>query len=95
MKKLTKAQCAKKSELVERIDRLVGELNSAIEEAEELRDEVHSALEEYFDNRSEKWQEGDTGTAYREWMDEWDNEFETVDCDVSPDLDGMNTEFEP
>ena len=94
MKKLTKLQLKLKAELVERINRLQDELNSAIQEAEDLRLEVHDAQEEYFNDRSEKWQEGDVGTAYSEWMSEWDTELEQIECEVLPNLEGMPDEFE-
>lgn len=94
MKRLTKDQLKRKGELVNRIDDLHSQLNAAIEEAEELRDEIHTAMEEYYDARSEKWQEGETGEDYKEWMDEWETEFETVECDVSSNLDGLSNEFE-
>ena len=90
MKKLTQAQAKLKAELVDRIDRLQSDLNAAIEEAEAFREEVHDAQEEYYDERSEKWQEGASGEAYKEWMDEWEVEFEEVECDVSSNLDGLS-----
>jgi len=35
-------------------------------------EDVRSDAQSYFDDRSEKWQEGEAGEAYQEWLDELD-----------------------
>lgn len=55
------------------------ELNTAIEafndvagEVKTWMQEIHDAQQETFDDRSEKWQEGEAGQNYQSWMDEWE-----------------------
>jgi hypothetical protein len=50
-------------------ERLIGELSTPMEEARGLLEDAANAAEEYYDERSEKWMEGDTGTAYAEWKE--------------------------
>ena len=65
---------------------------SAIEDAQEFAQEIIGAQDDYYDNRSEKWQEGDRGQAYDEWRTEWDQsteglrdyEWEIPDPDLEP-----------
>lgn len=49
---------------------------SAIEDSKEFAEEIIGAQDDYYDNRSEKWQEGDRGQAYDEWRTEWDQSTE-------------------
>lgn len=52
-------------------------LGLVIDRLNEKRDELHGILDEaasdastYYDERSEKWQEGDRGSVYSDWKDE-------------------------
>jgi uncharacterized protein YukE len=87
MKKLSKEQLTKREELIaemrkrhEAVQAAVADLNVTIQEANELITEVHNDQEVYFDERSEKWQEGDAGSAYSDWMSEWESEIEEIEA---------------
>ena len=69
------------SELYEELDNTrqrfeseIAEIKSKIGEAKqdawEVLDDAANQAESYYDERSEKWQEGDRGQAYSEWKDE-------------------------
>jgi len=45
--------------------------NELLERASNLRDEIVSDQETYYEERSERWQQGDKGEAHQEWSDEW------------------------
>jgi hypothetical protein len=50
--------------------------------ANEFTDDVGSRLRGEFDDKSEKWQEGDKGIAANEMIEQWENvEFEPADDD--------------
>jgi len=54
--------------------------NDLVEQASSLRDEIVNDQETYFDERSERWQEGDKGEAHQEWSEEWTGaDLEVVD----------------
>lgn len=53
-------------------DEAANKLEQADAKRQEARDkmaELASEAEAYYDERSEKWQESDTGQAYQEWKD--------------------------
>jgi glutaredoxin 2 len=52
-----------------KVDDLMGKLNEKRQEAADLMEEKASDAESYFDEKSEKWQEGDNGQVYSEWKD--------------------------
>jgi uncharacterized protein YukE len=49
--------------------RLVEKITEAQGDAFGVLDDAAREAEDYFDQRSEKWQDGDTGSAYAEWRD--------------------------
>jgi hypothetical protein len=64
----------------------IGEYNSALASVTEWRDGITQEMQDYFDERSEKWQDGDAGQAYQEWIGEWAGlELEEVDVPDLPD----------
>ncbi len=68
----------------------IDELNTALLEANEFVTQVTDAMQEYIDEKSEKWAEGEAGSAYVEWMDTWQN-IELTDAeriDVPEPLEG-------
>ena len=97
MKKLSKDQQKFRDDLVKRLDDALIGVNNAVEKAnaaideynvivadvESYRDEIVSEMETYFDERSDKWQEGDAGSAYSEWKGEWEN----LDCSAIDQVD--------
>jgi hypothetical protein len=53
----------------EDVDEAREELVNAFQEARDWLDNIYGEQESYFEARSEKWQEGEQGEAYREWME--------------------------
>lgn len=47
--------------------------NEVLADVRSLAEEVASDALGYFEDRSEKWQESDTGRAYIEWYEQWQN----------------------
>jgi len=54
------------------------ELKVTLDDLESAKDAAHTlitatveAMQEYYDSKSEKWQEGDKGTAYYGWIESW------------------------
>jgi molecular chaperone DnaK (HSP70) len=70
-----------KSELEEKISDLVTEfnekylapLNEKIEEARGFVEDIKNERQEEFDDKSERWQEGERGEAAQEWLQSWEN----------------------
>jgi uncharacterized protein YukE len=72
---------------VEALNALVAKYNEKLSEAETWRDGITSDMEAYVDERSDKWQEGDAGSEYSEWMDTFaDLSFEAMEEVTAPDL---------
>jgi uncharacterized protein YukE len=86
MKRLDKKDAARLAELQselsdakEKLESAFENMNEAITNMEEFRGEVHSKMTDYFEDRSEKWQEGDAGQQYGEWMGRWEDSLDTLD----------------
>jgi uncharacterized protein YidB (DUF937 family) len=47
--------------------------NEKVEEFNSVMEDVVSEAQSYFDDRSEKWQEGDAGEAYSSWISALEN----------------------
>lgn len=81
-----------KSKLFGLVEAAINHYNEVVADFESLREEVHSDMESFFEERSEKWQEGDAGQSYSEWKDQWaeeqaEHELQETD-DVEVDLNG-------
>lgn len=48
--------------------------NAIVEEARGFVEDIASTADGQFDDKSEKWREGDKGQAARTWIDAWQNE---------------------
>jgi len=106
--RLTKAQEAKRDDLVKRLNEAkadvqatyeqmasfisddlngkIAQYNEIVGEVESFRDELVSDMEYYFDDKSEKWQEGDSGSEYQEWKNSWEGlDVTEVDTVTVPD----------
>ena len=53
--------------------------NEVVQSAEEFREDIHSVQEEFFGNKAERWQEGEKGESYSQWMETWDVALEEVE----------------
>lgn len=66
------------------MQRIIEQMAEHREAVREVLDDAASAAEEYYDERSEKWQEGDTGQAYTEWRDRLRELADAADEDIEP-----------
>lgn len=99
MKRLNKKQAAQLTELTDAVetakiavDEKVEELNDAIVKLEGFRQEMRDDMESYYEEKSERWQEGDNGQMYYDWMNAWDQEVTEVE---SPDVEVPEYPEEP
>jgi hypothetical protein len=61
--------------------------NEVIEETRGFVEDIASAADGQFDDKSEKWQEGDKGQQVREWIDAWQNEpFDAIELSFPEEL---------
>jgi len=58
-----------KAHYLAEVERITQEINDAKDDARGIMEDAANAAEEYYDNKSEKWQEGDRGQAYSEWKE--------------------------
>ena len=79
-------------ELYKTVESALSEYNDAVTEAKAICEETNGDQESYFDERSERWQEGERGEAYREWADSWENaasECDAVDASAPAPLEAV------
>lgn len=57
----------------EKLNVKVNEYNDILSEAVAYRDSVTEVMSDYYENKSEKWQESDAGSAYENWKSEWES----------------------
>jgi len=85
------------------VESAVERYNEAVGDANCLLADVRSDIEDYIEGRSEKWQEGERGDRYREWLDLTDDldTIETPEAETDEDgnrtvedLDGYNEAYE-
>ena len=78
------------SAIDEKVNGAIGNYNTALTALAEFRDDIVSQMEEYYDTRTESWQNGDAGSNYSSWKDEWEgvdlNEIDEVDFVETPDM---------
>ena len=71
--------------LVEAFDEHIDDLAfDALHEAESFRQEIADDLRSYYDDKSERWQEGDTGEQYAEWVEAWEEADFSLYTDLGP-----------
>jgi uncharacterized coiled-coil DUF342 family protein len=69
------------------------ELNEAIDELNSFREEVQSDMQNYYDERSDKWREGEAGEQYQEWINVWENiSIDQLDVPEVNELDQVDTD---
>jgi DNA anti-recombination protein RmuC len=75
------------AKLREDLTATVNDYNEAVQAAEEFRADMLSQMQSYFDEKSEKWQEGEAGQAYQQWINDWDGTPLTqVDLEMPDDI---------
>lgn len=76
-----------KDEAFVKLNALVDQYNETLSEARGFIEDLANTMDDYASERSEKWQEGDAGSAYSSWQ----QEYESIDLDdvehFEPDLD--------
>lgn len=65
----------------------VDAFNAAQTEANEFLQEVHEEMESFYEERSDKWKEGDAGSAYEDWKSSWEMEIEELELEEPPTYD--------
>jgi hypothetical protein len=79
---------------VEPLSRAVAEAQAGYNEtlalARALADSVAETAREAFDAKSEKWQDSETGTQVRGWIDEWEMSLDEVDLDLPERLEELD-----
>lgn len=82
----------------------LNELNVKIHEAKDWAEGIASDMQEYYDEKSERWQEGENGENYSNWKDGYENldtddveitfpdELEVPECAVADDLESLPDE---
>lgn len=63
----------KLDELKEPLQHAIDGYNEAVEAARAYCEEIAEERQGNFDDKSEKWQEGEKGEAAQEWLNEWQN----------------------
>jgi chromosome segregation ATPase len=61
------------------VNEKIADLNALVEEANSLREEIEADAQNYYDEKSEKWQEGERGSAYNDWISSWQDEVEEIE----------------
>jgi hypothetical protein len=61
--------------------------NAVVEEARGFAEDVANQAEQDYDDKSDKWQEGDKGQAASGWKDEWENaDFQEFEIEFPDEL---------
>ena len=115
MKSLNKAQEKARADIVEtlrvitaeieqqvsEVNELIAKYNDELGNVEELRDEIVGEMEAYYEDRSEKWQEGEKGQNYSAWKDQWEvlditplDDIDAPDLDLPDELENLPSEPE-
>lgn len=94
MNKLTKQQQSEKQAILDELtatkqkaSEALDELLTVFEKAKEFVGDIHSEMDSYFEDKSEKWQEGDNGQQYDSWRTQWDEAAEALEPTDLPNLD--------
>lgn len=71
---------------IEDYNAVIDAYNGVLEEARGIANDIASEIDAYISERSDKWQEGDTGQAYGAWKDAWEG-LDLTDLDVVEESD--------
>ncbi len=69
------------------LEEAVAAYNAAVIDANAMMEGIAADQQSYIDERSEKWQEGDAGQVYQEWMQAWEGSLEELDIDEPDELE--------
>jgi hypothetical protein len=101
MKRISKNDHARIDDLVLRlsraadtVDEAIAAVQSALIEANAIRGELYNVLDDlcveaeaYYNDRSDKWREGDAGDAYQSWIYQLEATRDAVDDDFSVEIE--------
>lgn len=76
----------------EPLEAALSNYNDAISEANVFAEGIVSDMQEYSEGKSDKWKEGDRGTAYSAWMAQWDESLYACELSKPDDIDIANIE---
>jgi chromosome segregation ATPase len=76
------------------VEKALETLNEKITAANEFLSNINADQESYYDERSEKWQEGDKGSEYSTWKDQFGEEFEEVTIDFPEELEEVDCNYD-
>jgi DNA anti-recombination protein RmuC len=78
----------------ESVKTALDDYNAVVRKAGEFRDEVVSEMEQHYEDRSDKWQEGERGTAYGDWKSNWEEmAIEDLEVELPDDVDQPDLEL--
>lgn len=76
-----------------KVEDAMSEYNGALSDARDFIDEKHTAFEDEYGEKSEKWQEGDRGSAARDWIDSFESvDLEDAELDAPDSLEEVSGE---
>lgn len=81
----------KASALRQELQPKIEEYNEAVAAANSFVEEIHEEQQNFFDEKSEGWQEGDAGSNYTAWMDEWGLSLEEASIDDFEEIEAPDT----
>jgi hypothetical protein len=67
--------------------------NETLERTRALVAGVAEPAQAQFDARSERWQDGETGTRVRSWIDEWEMTLDDLDLDLPEPLEELDLDL--
>lgn len=77
-----------KDDIVATLEAAVEKYNEKIQAIKDAYESVAEDARAYYDERSEKWQEGDAGTNYMEWIDQLEAvDLDEVELDIPEDIE--------
>ena len=72
----------------------VADVNAIIVEVNEFVEEIHSEQENYSNDRTESWHDGDTGSAYADWMATWELEIDDLKLEKPTPFDEVEIDVD-
>lgn len=76
-----------RDEIVSVVEQALETYNDKLIAIKDVYEGIAEEARNYYDERSEKWQEGDAGTNYNEWVDALEAvEFDEVELDLPDEL---------
>ncbi len=85
MKKLNRKQCNELAARTEAYEIAANAFNEARLALDSFREGLREEMSTHYEERSERWQEGDAGTAYEDWMEAWDEDVPDEAPDSCPE----------